>query len=251
MPNAPVSYPKPSRLRTQSIKARLNEDKTRSMTVQRVKKAKHQAMIAEIISDDEQVETSVSSKKPPLPPVIGEYLLTARTYVGIQMVYRESQSTMKGHQSARRYFDESIKKVETAANERGIEPVLQSSTATIYSKSMKPADYITNDVNKPKDWYNVESVVNHLAKSLSKGIRADMAFERVESSSILFFAFESSFAQDRLEFSIYAKDRLDFESISIFICQVRFERADLSLNSTQLDMLENTYADNNVTYKLL
>ena len=79
----------------------------------------------------------------------------------------------------------------------------------------------------------------------------NMAFERVESSSILFFAFESSFAQDRLEFSIYTKDRLEIESISIFICRVRFERADFSLNSTRLDMLENIYADNNVTYKLL
>ena len=147
------------------------------MTVQRVKKAKHQPATAEIISDDEQPETPVSTKKPPPPPVIGEYLLTVRTYVSIQTVYRESQSTIEGHWSARRYFDESKKKVETTANERGIEPVLESSTATIYSKSMKPADYVTNDVNEPKDWYNVESVVNHLAKSLSKGIRVDLVIK--------------------------------------------------------------------------
>ena len=81
--------------------------------------------------------------------------------------------------------------------------------------------------------------------------QSDMAFERVESSSILFFAFESSFAQNQLEFSIYAEDRLEIESISIFICRVRLERVDLSLNSTRLNMLENTYTDNNVTYKLL
>src|SRR5437667_11045912 len=62
-------------------------------------------------------------------------------------------------------------------NERGIEPVLQSSTATIYSKAMKPAEYITNDVNKPRDWSYVESVVNHLTKSLSKGIRVDLVIK--------------------------------------------------------------------------
>ena len=63
------------------------------------------------------------------------------------------------------------------ANERGIESVLQSSTATIYSKAMKPAEYITNDVNEPRDWSYMESVVNHLAKSLSKGIRVDLVIK--------------------------------------------------------------------------
>ena len=84
---------------------------------------------------------------------------------------------MSGLWSARHYFDESTKKVRAMANERGIEPVLQSSTATIYSKAMKPAEYITNDVNEPRDWSYVESVVNHLAKSLSKGICVDLVIK--------------------------------------------------------------------------
>jgi len=78
---------------------------------------------------------------------------------------------------AKRYFNESTNRVKNTANELGIEPVLHSSTTTICSKSMKHAGYITWDVNEPDDWRNVESVVNHLARSLSKGIRVDFVIK--------------------------------------------------------------------------
>jgi len=177
MPTSPLSRSKTSLLSTPSIKARLNNEKTRSVPVQRTKRGKQRAASVEIVSDDEEPEIPISTKKLPPPPVLGEYLLTARTCVGIQPVYRESQSTMSGLWSARHYFDESTKKAGAMTNERGIEPVLQSSTATIYSKAMKPAEYITNDVNEPRDWSYVESVVNHLAKSLSKGICVDLVIK--------------------------------------------------------------------------
>src|SRR5437667_1302660 len=146
MPPAPILRPKTSRLSTPSIKAHLNNEKMCSVPVQRTKRGKQRAASVEIVSDDEEPEIPISTKKLPPPPVLGEYLLTARTCVGIQPVYRESQSTMSGLWSARHYFDESTKKAGAMTNERGIEPVLQSSMATIYSKAMKPAEYITNEV---------------------------------------------------------------------------------------------------------
>ena len=39
---------------------------------------------------------------------------------------------------------------------------------------MKPSDAIICDVLEPKDWCEVESVVNHLIKSQSNGIRMDL-----------------------------------------------------------------------------
>ena len=68
-------------------------------------------------------------------------------------------------------------KVEKAANDRDVNPVLKSSMTSIYSKSMKKEDYFRNEVNEPKGRCNVESLVNHLAKSLSKGIRVDFTME--------------------------------------------------------------------------
>ena len=42
---------------------------------------------------------------------------------------------------------------------------------------MKKEDYFKNEVSEPKDWSDVESLVDHLAKSLSKGIRVDFTIE--------------------------------------------------------------------------
>ena len=39
---------------------------------------------------------------------------------------------------------------------------------------MKPSDAIICDVLEPKDWCEVESVVNHLTKSKFNGIRVDL-----------------------------------------------------------------------------
>ena len=177
MPKALILRSKTSRMSTPSVKARLNQEKQRSINVQHEKTTKQRVPSVEIVSDNEQSEITVSTKRKPLSATSSEYLLTARTYVGIQSVYRESMSVRIGLWPAKRYFNESTNRVENTANERGIEPVLHSSTATICSKSMKQADYITCDVNEPEDWCKVESIVNHLAKSLSKGIRVDFVIK--------------------------------------------------------------------------
>ena len=77
MPTSPVSRSKTSLLSTPSIKARLNNEKTRSVPVQRTKRGKQRAASVEIVSDDEEPEIPISTKKLPPPPVLGEYLLTA------------------------------------------------------------------------------------------------------------------------------------------------------------------------------
>ena len=52
---------------------------------------------------------------------------------------------------------------------------------------MKKEDYFKNEVSESMDWNDVESLVNHLAKSLSKDIQVDFTIEYhvrvVESSS--------------------------------------------------------------------
>ena len=52
---------------------------------------------------------------------------------------------------------------------------------------MKKEDYFKNEINEAKDWSDIESLVNHLAKSLSKNIQVDFIIEYhariVESSS--------------------------------------------------------------------
>jgi hypothetical protein len=68
-------------------------------------------------------------------------------------------------------------KIVEAIKARGVEPILKSSIAVIYSKSMKLVEYFSNEVNELDDWRNVESLVNHLAKSLSKSIRIDFTME--------------------------------------------------------------------------
>jgi hypothetical protein len=130
-----------------------------------------------VISDDEpgekEHETSIPRARRIPKPIVGEYLLNAKTLVGVQVVYRDSRSTIEGLWSCKRYFDESAHKVQKAGNDRAVDPVLLTSTATVYSKAMKLSEYITCDVHEPMDWFHVESIVNHLAKSLSKGIRVD------------------------------------------------------------------------------
>jgi len=177
MPNASIPRSKPSRTSIASVKARLNQEKQHCTTVQHQKKTKNRVPSVEVVSDDEEsgIADVPKRKATALTPV--EYLLAACTFVGIQSVYRESMSVCVGQWSARHYFKESTNRVENRANELGIEPVLHSSTATICSKSMKKADYITCDVNEADDWNKVESVVFHLAKSLSKGIRVDLVIK--------------------------------------------------------------------------
>jgi len=171
MPIAPVQHSKSSRPITPSLKHRLNKAKKSSATVRH---SKNRPASIEIISDENAAETPIPTKVPLPTPVLCRYLLTAHTEVGIQTVYCQTESVVLGLWSAKQYFDESTIRVQKAANERGIEPVLQSSTATIYNKSMKPAEYLTCDVNDCKEWSTVEDVIEHLSQSLSKSIRVDL-----------------------------------------------------------------------------
>ena len=137
---------------------------------------KSQQIVIHSDSDDEPKPANIKAKKPPPLPVVvlGEYLINAKTLVGVQAVHRESKSTIVGLWICRHYFDEFARKVERAAKDRGVTPKLISSTATIGYKSMKPSDAIICDVLEPKDWCEVESVVNHLTKSKFNGIHMDL-----------------------------------------------------------------------------
>ena len=72
------------------------------------------------------------------------------------------------------YMRDSTQKVETYGNTHSVTPVLISSTAIVHSKGMKKSDEpLSVDVQRAADWIKVESIVHHLAKSLSKGITVD------------------------------------------------------------------------------
>ena len=139
----------------------------------------------EIPSDEDEVETPVSKRKTTPMPILGEYLLTAVTFIGIQSVHQVSKSMIEGLWSCKSYMEESALKVQKVSQDRGVDPVLKSSQAIIYSKSMKPKDYITNDVLEPLDWYDVESIMNHLARSLSKGIHVDFTIKYSVNTPII------------------------------------------------------------------
>ena len=59
-----------------------------------------------------------------------------------------------------------------------VTPVLISSTRVVHSKGMKkPEEHLSIDVHRLLDWVKVESVVHHLAKSLSKGITVNFVIK--------------------------------------------------------------------------
>ena len=118
--------------------------------------------------------------------ILAEYVINAKIMLEVQAVHHDFKAIVEGLWSCRRYFEESTLKVEKIANDHGVKPILKSSIISIYSKSMKKKDYFKNEVNESKDWSDVESLVNHLAKSLSKGIWVDFTIEyhaRVVESS--------------------------------------------------------------------
>jgi hypothetical protein len=59
-----------------------------------------------------------------------------QTFLGIHCGHRDSQAAVEGLWSPKRYFEESIAKVEKAAVERDVEVLLHSSIASIHSKSI-------------------------------------------------------------------------------------------------------------------
>jgi len=150
-----------------------------------IHKAKKLVPPIKIPSDEDEVETPVSKRKMTPIPILGEYLLTAVTFISIQSVHCVSKSMIEGLWSCKSYMEESALKVQKVGQDRGVDPVLKSSQAIIYSKSMKPKDYITNDVLEPLDWYDVESIMNHLARSLSKGIHVDFTIKYSVNTPII------------------------------------------------------------------
>ena len=177
MLQAPPSRPRTSRSSIPSAKTRTNTRTTHLVQASGAKKSTASTLNEQEEQTDETPETPAKKKKAPPMPILAEYVINAKTMLGVQAVHRDSKATVEGLWSCRRYFEESTLKVEKAANDRGVKPVLKSSIASIYSKSMKKEDYFRNEVNEPKDWNDVESLVNHLAKSLSKGIRVDFTIE--------------------------------------------------------------------------
>ena len=167
MPTAPVQRSKSFRPVKPSLKLRLNEPTKSTGT-------KKRRASMEITSNEEGPKPAKVQRFTASTPTLMKYLLTARTDVGIQTVYRETESVTLGVWSAKRYFDESTIRIQKAANQRAIDPVFQSSTATIYNKSMKPSEYLTCDVNEWNEWRKVEDIVEHLSQSQSKSIRVDL-----------------------------------------------------------------------------
>ena len=169
----PISRDKNHRTRTPSLKVRSNEQNSRVTKVSRVKKAQPTPNMTEHDSTDEDSESAIPKPKVSVAYIPASYLIHAQTFLGVQRVYNETKATIECLWSATHYFQESARSLEKAANNRGVEPKLKSSIATISTKSMKPAEFIQNDVAEPKVWMDVESVVHHLATSGSKSIRVD------------------------------------------------------------------------------
>jgi hypothetical protein len=177
-PQAPPSRSKRARTSKPSAKARSNDTTTRPSHNNRAKSVP-QVASSDVDDVDEQddAQTPAARKKPTPALILAEYVINAKTMVGVQSVHRESKATVEGLWSYRRYNEVSALKVAEAAKARGVEPVLKHSIAVVYSKSMKPAEYFNVEVHEPDDWRDVESLVNALAKSLSKGIRVDFTME--------------------------------------------------------------------------
>ncbi len=177
MLQAPSSRPRTSHSNIPNIKAHSNARTTPPIQVNHAKKSTIIILNDQEEQTDETPEISIKKKKVSSMPILAEYVINTKTMLGVQAVHRDSKAIVEGLWSCRRYFEESTLKVEKAANDRGVKPILKNSIVSIYSKSMKKKDYFRNEVNEPKDWCDVESLVNHLAKSLSKGIRVDFIIE--------------------------------------------------------------------------
>ena len=105
----------------------------------------------------------------------------------IQVVHHDSKVIIEDLWFYRRYFEESTLKVEKIINDHDIKLILKNFIISIYNKSIKKKNYFKNKVNESKNWNDIESLVNHLIKSLSKDIQVNFIIEYhvrvVESSS--------------------------------------------------------------------
>src|SRR5438045_5539125 len=146
MLQAPPSRPRTTRSSIPSAKGRANTITTPPVQASRTKKFTASTLNEQEEQTDESPETPAKKKKAPPMPIIAEYVINAKTMLGVQAVHRDSKATVEGLWSCRRYFEESTLKVEKAANDRGVKPILKSSIASIYSKSMKTDDYFKNEV---------------------------------------------------------------------------------------------------------
>ena len=149
-----------------------------STAKKRVPKTKQVEVISDNEDDPESNKTPKTKPKRAPTVIVGEYLLNAKTIVGVQAVYRDCRSLVEGVFTYSGYIAESTVKVETYSNTHSVTPVLISSTAVVYSKGMKKSDErLSVDVHRAADWIKVESVVHHLAKSLSRGITVDFTIK--------------------------------------------------------------------------
>jgi len=174
-PQAPPSLSDSNRPSRGQLRAPLEQSLPHASKKKRVDKSKNSV---EIIDDEdeepEEIERPRKSKQRAVITVVGEYLLNAKTLVGAQVVHRDCSSMVEGLFSYRRYSENSDLKVESYANTHSITPILVSSTAVVHSKGMKkPEEHLSIDVHQALDWIKVDSIVHHLAKSLSKGITVD------------------------------------------------------------------------------
>ena len=109
--------------------------------------------------------------------ILVEYIINAKTMLEIQVVHHDFKVIIEDLWFYRKYFEELTLKIEKITNNHDIKPILKNFITSIYNKSMKKKDYFKNEISELKDWNDVESLVNHLVKSLSKNIQVDFTIE--------------------------------------------------------------------------
>ena len=173
--------PHSMRTRTPSIMKASDSTTTRSKAPLRHNNNKSNVQIPEIevleIELEQDESAPISKKKGPPEPTLATYLVNAQAYLGIQRVHVETKQTVEGFWSCRQFFLKAEEAVQKLANLRAIEFNMLTSIAVITHKGMKRADIMETLVPDYHAWNDVESVVNHLASSKSKGIRVDLTLK--------------------------------------------------------------------------
>ena len=166
-----------------SLKSHSNQQSTRSTSLKHTKKPAISGYATQSEEDEEPIQSSVSNKKPIPAPLIPQFLLNAQTFLGVRHVHSICKSVLGNTWIASQFFQQSLQEVEKLSEEHGTEAVMDSSIATISYKSMKASEIIKTHVPDANSWYDVESVIRHLAKSNLKGIRVDLSLKYVSKNA--------------------------------------------------------------------
>ena len=132
--------------------------------------------VESIDDSPDDAEIPATTKTPTPAPILAEYIINAKTMVGVQIVHQDYRATVEGGWSFRKYLEASALKVAEAAKTRGVEPILKSSRVAVYSTTTRPSPRSSRAVKEPDDWRTVEILVHRAAKS-SKDIHVDFTME--------------------------------------------------------------------------